>query len=487
MSIKLTVRNRFQIANADRLTGMAVASAIAFAGLLTPAASIAGDGLQAPDLVAAADTPKLMPAGPQNAASGSEIKLGGGAAPRASEASDELLIGDKIQISFFEQLDLGQGADAGMTADVRTFYQRLDLTGEHVVDAGGSVTIPLLGRFVFAGLTADEARVSIMDAYKRLMGKSGEVNIAIIDRKSVFVTGIVKSPGAFRYEPGMIAVQAIALAGGYDREAGAAQRLIDAQRERERHLMSVNRLESLQAKRIRLARQRDLAISRNDTPTPDKMKVEPVKAGPAMEGELRLLEAEIAAKSGTALLEESRMEGAKSQISALKSLGDIISKQIGPRTERMMILQKMQGRGISTIEVLWNAQKEVADLQMQQKRLTAEIDLAEHNASAAEVESANAKSGDLLKIERELVSVDEEIRQQKDIAAASEAMINSLVTATSGARLGEPLRVKIMRRNSTRTIVLNADEASDLRPGDVVKVEVAPEGELGSANDADSL
>ena len=148
-----------------------------------------------------------------------------------------------------------------MSADIRTFYQRLDLTGEHVVGADGSINIALLGKFDISGMTADEARIKVMEAYRTTMGRSGEVNIKVVERKPVFVTGIVKSPGSFRYEPGMIAAQAIALAGGYDRPAEAAARIFDAQREREKRAQAVNRLERLVARRTRLIRQRALMES----------------------------------------------------------------------------------------------------------------------------------------------------------------------------------------------------------------------------------
>ena len=158
-----------------------------------------------------------------------------------SAAGEELMIGDKVQVSFFEQFDLGHGADAGLTADARTFYQRLDLTGEHVVGADGAVSIPLIGRFVVSGMTPEEGEAQIMDAYRSVMGREGQVDIAIMDRKPVFVTGIVKAPGSFRFEPGMVVLQAVALAGGYDRGAEAASRLLEAQRERERHTQAVDR------------------------------------------------------------------------------------------------------------------------------------------------------------------------------------------------------------------------------------------------------
>ncbi len=400
--------------------------------------------------------------------------------------ADELMIGDKIQVSFFEQLDLGQAADAGMTADIRTFYQRLDLTGEHVVEADGSINIALLGRFTIGGMTSDEAQLKIIEGYRSVMGKSGEVSVKIVDRKPIFVTGIVKAPGSFRYEPGMITGQAIALAGGYDRPAEATSRLFESQRERERHAQASDRLERLLAKRIRLVRQRDLLKdpdARTDKEAPDEADGFSI----SMESEMRLLDAEMSARSGEVTLEHAKLSSASERLNALKKFSEIVGKQIGVRSERMRVLQKLQGSGISTLEVLWNAQKEVADLQMQEGQLAAEIVSTENSIVQSEAEALMNKSNRNVAVERELAAVEEEINTQKNAVDASEAMIEALETTAAGAQNGAPLKLKVMRRTPAKTIILDADETTDLRPGDVVKVGAGPEPEDSSAATASSL
>jgi polysaccharide biosynthesis/export protein ExoF len=374
-----------------------------------------------------------------------------------------------------------------MTADIRTFYQRLDLTGEHVVEADGSINIALLGRFAIGGMTSDEARIKVIEAYRSIMGRSGEVNIKIVERKPIFVTGIVKSPGSFRYEPGMITVQAIALAGGYDRPAEAAARLFDAHRERERRTQAVNRLESLVAKRIRLVRQRDLLENPDARTSNEKTDSAGDDISVLMEGELRLLDAEMSARLGELSLNNAKLSSAKGQLNNLKKISEIVARQIGARSERMRVLQKMQGSGISTLEALWNAQKEVADLQMQEGRLTAEIGSAKTSIVQAEAEAIMIKSSRSVDIERELAAINVEISQQRTIIDASEKMISALETSASGARIGEPLQLKILRRTQARTDLLDADEATDLRPGDVVKVGVERKAELPPAASASNL
>jgi polysaccharide biosynthesis/export protein ExoF len=406
------------------------------------------------------------------------------AAPSSSR-QEELMIGDKVQVSFFEQLDLGQGADAGLTADTRTFYQRLDLTGEHVVGADGAISIPLLGRFRISGMTPEEGEAQIIDAYRNVMGRTGDVDISITERKPVFVTGIVKAPGSFRFEPGMMVAQAIALAGGYDRGAEAAGRLIEAQRERERHDQAVERLQRLEAKRARLIEQRD-APAGGDAGTERQSNVEGGGTNNIIQGETRLLLAEQAAASGEDNLQQTELVNAKAQVASLRDVLSLIGDQVAFRSERLRVLQQVQGQGFSSIENLWNAQKEVGELRMQQERLTAELGSAEQSVVKVEAEGIKLATGRSVQIERELVGIEDEIEQQKTVIDASERMIAALEMTASGARLGEPLRVQILRRTPGATETINADETTDLFPGDVVKVEILSGGD-GAVASAERL
>ena len=134
-----------------------------------------------------------------------------------------------------------------------------------------------------------------------------------------------------------------------------------------------------------------------------------------MEAELRLLDAEMSARSAELSLNSAKLSSAKEQLNALKKISDIVARQIGARADRMRVLQKMQGSGNSTLEALWNAQKEVADLQMQEGRLAAEIGSAESDVVQAEAEAVKINAGRNVDVERELTMVEEEINQHQDL------------------------------------------------------------------------
>src|SRR5690606_35686860 len=61
----------------------------------------------------------------------------------------------------------------------------------------------------------------------------------------------------YGFAPGMIALQAIALAGGFERMSDSAAQHLDVMRERERLAQAMQRLTRLSAQRARLIEERD--------------------------------------------------------------------------------------------------------------------------------------------------------------------------------------------------------------------------------------
>ncbi len=77
------------------------------------------------------------------------------AAP-ASPAKVPLEIGDKLKISFYETLDMAAAKQSGQNRPdpqgaLRTFYQRMDLSGDYAFEQDGTISIPLLGRVQVEG------------------------------------------------------------------------------------------------------------------------------------------------------------------------------------------------------------------------------------------------------------------------------------------------------------------------------------------------
>src|SRR5262245_47967698 len=105
-----------------------------------------------------------------------------------------------------------------------------DLRQRVAVQLDGSISYPLLGTFVVAGLTPSEVRAKIQATLPtkvfRQRAPDGRENVVVIEPdqvtasvgeyRPIYVNGDVSRPGAQAYRPLMTVRQAVALSGGYE-------------------------------------------------------------------------------------------------------------------------------------------------------------------------------------------------------------------------------------------------------------------------------
>jgi len=176
--------------------------------------------------------------------------------PQVPTSSDKGLlgVGDRLKISFFETVDVpdARSADrdgAEPQGTLRTFYQRMDLSGEYSIEADGALSIPLLGRFQVEGRPLNDLRTDLASSFASTMMRTADVNVTILDRSPVYVVGPVKKPGAYKYVPGMVVLHAVALAGGFDQGERNVSAVIESVRELGRLRNATEQVRRLQARR----------------------------------------------------------------------------------------------------------------------------------------------------------------------------------------------------------------------------------------------
>ena len=96
------------------------------------------------------------------------------------------------------------------------FYMNTEFNDNNVtVDPNGKVVLRMVGPVQAAGLTPNQLASSINQAYRNELRNPGAVvHINNMPNRQIYVEGEVAKPGAFPLQPGMTAVQALALAGG---------------------------------------------------------------------------------------------------------------------------------------------------------------------------------------------------------------------------------------------------------------------------------
>ena len=410
--------------------------------------------------------------------------------PPAS-AIDAFQVGDRLRIDFFEHLELGSDSISnGEDASARSFYQRMDLTGEYVVEPGGSIAIPLLGRFQATGQSIAHLQAEIGAVFGQETGREGEVYVAVVSRRPVFVTGLVRNPGAYEFAPGMLAIQAIALAGGVERVRDDASRLVDALREVERRDQARKRLDLLRARKARLMLQhQELTVpataeqARPEARQGDGETRRDTWSGRLTQLESDLLESERSAQKGQANLQAAMVASARGELSSLEKSRELVDRQIDVRVERLNVLKDMQDRHLASFETMWTAQRDVADFELQREQLASSIHVARQKLDEAKLGRERILLDFQAEVVRQLAAVEEEIAALETTAAAAGELSRVLeqVAPGSGTRIGETLGIEILRRRLQDVERIAAEETSELRPGDVVKV--LP-GEAGGSHSA---
>ena len=102
----------------------------------------------------------------------------------------------------------------GDTINIHVF-QEPDLSLSARISNNGTVDYPLLGKLKIEGLTLVEAE-AVLD--KKLRGDyliDPQISVSVASYRPFFVTGAVRSPGSYEYQPGMTARRAIVVAGDF--------------------------------------------------------------------------------------------------------------------------------------------------------------------------------------------------------------------------------------------------------------------------------
>lgn len=93
------------------------------------------------------------------------------------------------------------------------------LTGEFVVDATGSVSLPLIGQTPASGLTPQQFAQSVTERLKAGYVRDPKVSVEVVSFRPFYIIGEVTKAGEYGYKSGLNVMGAIALAGGYSYRA----------------------------------------------------------------------------------------------------------------------------------------------------------------------------------------------------------------------------------------------------------------------------
>jgi polysaccharide export outer membrane protein len=108
--------------------------------------------------------------------------------------------------------------DAGDKLRVVVYGQE-GLTNGYAIDAGGSITMPLIGSVPARGRTPAALAAEIAGRLRNGFIREPSVAVEIESYRPFFILGEVAAPGQYPYVPNMAVESAVAIAGGFSPRA----------------------------------------------------------------------------------------------------------------------------------------------------------------------------------------------------------------------------------------------------------------------------
>lgn len=387
----------------------------------------------------------------------------------AQEALDGFSAHDRVQVRVLEWLP-SRGE----------YKEWPSVSGEYRVSAAGTLSIPFAGQVAVTDRPPADVSNAIAQALQQKLSLPGqpEVSVEVVARAPIYILGGVETPGRFEFTPGMRAIEAVALAGGFYRGGGGALRLerdaINAQRDAEAAGDNLARLE------MRLARL-EAELAGQD-------KVEVALSGADQERrriylaeEQALFEVRRQARMSQLESARSRQNLASDQLKALDQKASNLDRQISLAKEQLGNIEQLVKNRLAVASRAYDLERTTADLEG--KRL--DIEVARLSANLAINESQRDQVDLITKFRTDVGTEIQATRAAIAKAAieldrAKELINEVLVVApqTLTRRAGNVdvnVQIFLTRGGPEGVTTREIGRNERLRAGDTIQVQLSPE------------
>ena len=352
-----------------------------------------------------------------------------------------------------------------------------DLSGDFLVDGGGSVSLPLIGATSVNNLTLQESEELIT---KRLVDgylQKPSVSVRINELRAIYVTGDVRTPGSFPFKFGATVLSAIASAGGLDAAQGPAKGAAAAD-----FLVADERLRGLENDRrallVKLAR---LEAQRDERATFDAPDLQGEKGGEAATlilGEREIFDDQRQALDGEVELLRLQKPRLQSEIEALEAEIEAEKQQQRLTQGYLDDYTKLMDKGLGV---------KLTDLQLKRDLAINQTNLSKYAADRAHLELSfgeldikilNAQNLYRRRVIDELADTRAKLRAI-EVALPTTRKLREIKLDQADPALeagaSKPQRsFFVIRKSGNQVLTLNATEGTLLEPGDVVEVRRSP-------------
>jgi protein involved in polysaccharide export with SLBB domain len=382
---------------------------------------------------------------------------------------------DKVRLKVFE-----------WRASRDEIFEWTAFNAEYTVGVGGKISLPLVGDVVAAGKSPTELSQAIGQALQTRIGlaEPPSISVEVVQFRPFYIVGDVERPGEYAYRPGLTLLQAITIAGGMPR----AKNLGSARLERESistrgdlRLLGSDLVATL-ARKARLTSELQAS---DEIAIPDELNASATETSyrAIINQERVLLQSrKDAFATQVRALEQLKSQHEMEAASLVKQLEmhDTLIDLLKPELDAVQELYKKQ---LVTAPRKLAVERNAAQLQGDRLRLETALARARQEASKTEIamiELQNRRSteinADLRQTQGRLNELGEKIETAQRLLYETEVSAPRLLAVRSRLKETQPAYT-VVRVISGRAVELEANDATQIEPGDTIKIELPHPGE----------
>lgn len=381
---------------------------------------------------------------------------------------------DKIRLKVFE-----------WRASRDEIFEWTAFNAEYTVGPAGKISLPLVGDVLAAGKSPTELSQAIGQALQARIGlvEPPSISVEVVQFRPFYIVGDVDRPGEYAYRPGLTLLQAITIAGGGPRTKGLGPARLEREAISTRGDLRLLETE-LVATLVRKARLTSELQASDELAIPDELSAS------ASEQFYRSI------VSQERLLFQSRKETFATQVRALEQLKtqheteaaslvkqlemhDSLIELLKPELETVLHLYKQQ---LVTATRKLAVERNAAQMQGDRLRLETALARARQEASKTEIaiiELQNRRSteinAELRQSQAKLNELNERIETAQRLLYETEVTAPRFLAVRSRLKEAQPIYT-VVRVSLGRATELEANEATQIEPGDTIKIELPQPG-----------
>jgi len=320
----------------------------------------------------------------------------------------------------------------------------------------------MIGTIIVAHRNTNDVKADLTNAFEKIIGHSGFVNISLVEREPLYIIGPVKQQGSYKFEPGLTPLSLVALAGGVLRDQDNHYEVVEAVREAGKEEADMGRLSSLLAQNAVLRAE----LHSKPVELPEQLvRLKGVQQAAA------LVDAEQAKRASIIQARSERQKelevasvAAQNRVNVDQSRLPGVTDSVDAFQKRMTAMNTLYSHGTVDKPVLEQARGELLMAKERSAAVLTSIgddirDLAQSKIGAARFDVETKTE-----LQQTISANQREIDQLIPAVAVSTGIIGLLKSDSSDDQ--DSLQFEIVRGSQ----VLPADVTTPLEPGDLLRV-----------------